>query len=155
MCLLAKIFYPAGIGGNKRSCRRSTIQFCFLTKFQTYKQNATIIKGTILYPDKPIVYVLSICFISTSIYSICCHFCEVFESKMNTLCYFLKLGLFPKNKDITTVYLAEFKVNKRLFSDQFIDYIQISLNVPFTLYNFLFPSPESNLRSHSAHSCSL
>lgn len=47
------------------------------------------------------------------------------------LLYFLKLGLLPKNKDITAVYLAEFKINKRLFSDQFIAYIQISLTVPF------------------------
>lgn len=71
------------------------------------------------------------------------------------LLYFLKLGLLPKNKDITAVYLAEFKINKRLFSDQFIAYIQISLTVPFTLYNFLFPSPESNLGSRTARSCSL
>lgn len=85
VCVLTcQDFFSCGNRGKQRSRRRSTIQFCFLTKFQTYKQNATIIKGTILYPDKPIVYVLPICFISTSIYPICCHFCEVFESKMNT-----------------------------------------------------------------------
>lgn len=121
-----KNFPPAGVG-------RSTVQLWLLIRFQTYKQNAIIIQGTILYPNKPTDYILLICFYQYLFIRIT--FVNHLKLKYMPL-YSLKPSLFP-SKNISTAHLSEFKINKRLLWS-IIVYIQISLTVPLISFMLSF-----------------